>query len=71
MLVGNLVQGPSHIGGVGRWVECYPTLKELKEYNSIPLEDRTYCETLENGARRGQNPRLVKYEVAKAKGWVK
>lgn len=71
MLIGNLVQGPEHVNRVGKWVECYPTLKELKLFNSIPLEDRTYCETLTDGRRRGQSPRLVKYEVAKKMGWVK
>jgi hypothetical protein len=59
------------VRGQGKWVECYPTIKELAEYNRIPLEYRTYPDYPASGPRRGQSPRLLKYEVAKEKGWVR
>jgi len=69
MKTGRIVKTPPHAGGNGRWVECYPSLSELKDFNMIPLGDRTYCPTDADGHTK-QSPRLVRLSVAREKGWV-
>jgi len=68
MRTGSVVIPPPHKlkeGDKDMWLECYPTIEECKEFNKIPLKDRTYCETI---GRHSQSPRLVRVSVAKEKG---
>jgi len=69
MKTGRIVKNPPHIREDSRWLECYPTINECKEYNKISPEDRTWA-PVEGEGHTKQSPRLVRLSVAREKGWV-
>jgi len=70
MRIGKVVSSPPHKRrerDLDKWLECYPTIKECKDLDSVSPEDRTYCETI---GHKSQSPRLVRLTAAKKKGWI-
>jgi len=73
MITGKVIFAPPHITSYNlvdaRWLEVFPqSMRDLRDMAEIPLENRTYCETPDDG-HGGQSPRLVLLSEARRRGW--